>query len=81
MTEFTDEQLKLLKEKIEFTEYGFNIVGDVPGHVKGNVWFNVSGSVWHNVEGSVGGDVWGSVGGSVREYIGHGWVRKETSND
>jgi len=97
MTKFTPEQLALLEEKIEFTEDGFNIVGDLPGSVGrsvgGDVGRNVLGTVWGNVKrdvlGSVGrdvvGTVWGNVGGdvlgSVGGNIGYGWVRKETGED
>ena len=82
MTKFTPEQLALLEEKIEFTEEGFNIVGDLPGSVGGdvggdvsrNVCGNVKGSVLGNVGedvlGSVGRDVEGSVGGNVLGNVG-----------
>ena len=66
MTKFTPEQLAMLEEKIEFTEDGFNIVGDLPGNVH------------HSVLGNVGRNVWGSVGGK----IGYGWVKiEEKTND
>ena len=65
MTKFTPKQLALLEKKIEFTEDGFNIVGDLPGNVH------------HSVLGNVGRNVWGSVLGR----IGYGWVREEIDND
>ena len=85
MTKFTPEQIALLEEKIEFTEGGFNIIGDLPGSVLGNVGRDVLGSVGRDVEGSVRGNVLGNVGrnvwGSVLGRIGYGWVREETDND
>ena len=65
MTKSTPEQIELLEQKIRFTEKGFDIVGDLPGNVKGNVWRNVGGDVGFNVEGSVGFSVFGDVGGDV----------------
>ena len=82
MTKFTPEQIALLEEKIEFTEDGFNIVGDLPGNVHhsvlGNVGEDVLGSVRGSVLGNVGRNVWGSVGSK----IGYGWVKiEEKTND
>ena len=90
MTKFTPEQLAMLEEKIEFTQDGFNIVGDLPGNVHhsvlGNVGEDVLGSVGRDVEGSVRGSVLGNVGrnvwGSVGGKIGYGWVKiEEKTND
>ena len=85
MTKFTPKQLALLEKKIEFTEDGFNIVGDLPGSVLGNVGRDVLGSVGRDVLGIVRRDVLGNVGrnvwGSVEGKIGHGWVRKEPDNN
>ena len=77
MTKFTPEQLALLEEKIEFTEDGFDIIGDLPG----NVWGDVLGSVGRDVVGTVWGNVGGDVLGSVGGNIGYGWVREETGED
>jgi len=86
MTKFTEEQLALLEEKIEFTEDGFDIVGDLPGSVGrdvlGSVGRDVVFNVGRDVEGSVRGNVLGNVRrnvwGSVLGRIGYGWVREET---
>jgi hypothetical protein len=86
MTKFTEEQLALLEEKIEFTEDGFDIVGDLPGSVGrdvlGSVGRDVLFNVGRDVEGSVRGNVLGNVRrnvwGSVLGRIGYGWVREET---
>ena len=78
MTKFTPEQIALLEEKIEFTEDGFNIVGDLPGSVGGRVRGCVGGSVGRSVGGNVLGNVGRNVWGSVLGRIGYGWVREET---
>ena len=86
MTKFTEEQLALFEEKIEFTEDGFDIVGDLPGSVGrdvlGSVGRDVLFNVGRDVEGSVRGNVLGNVRrnvwGSVLGRIGYGWVREET---
>lgn len=63
---FTAEQLKYLEEIIEFTDVGFNVLGNVKGDVYGsverNVWVDVYGSVGGDVKGNVLGNVWGNVG-------------------
>ena len=81
MTKFTEEQLALLEEKIEFTEDGFDIVGDLPGSVGRDVVFNVGRDVEGSVRGNVLGNVRRNVWGSVLGRIGYGWVREETDND
>jgi len=67
MTKFTPEQLALLEEKIEFTEDGFNIIGDLPGSVGGDVG---GGAGIGGVGGSVGGTVWGGIGDVIRPRMG-----------
>jgi len=72
--DFVKENITIVKDMtghIEIKEVLCSIIGNVGGHVCGNVYGDVRGSVCGHVYGNVRGDVCGDVGGNVnRDVIG-----------